>query len=297
MPAVVIPIGTGTRALRRATWSLLEIAPPGAMPEPWGILLADEDADRLVFRLRETREDDAADGDGTDEQTRDVLAALGADLRAKAGEMGASALIGWMEESLSNFLRIGDRSAITYAGAAEETVDRLFDEHVDTEVRPWVTHLPLYRLQAAAGKFGEEMDGAEEAWVRVPGGAKSAGRNPGRDLFVARVVGRSMEPLIPDGSLCVFRAGVTGSRQGRRLLVEETGATDAANRYTVKRYTSRRSVAGGEDGAESWHHEQIRLEPLNPAYEAFDLSGDEFGTRFRVIAEFVEVLYPGASCA
>jgi phage repressor protein C with HTH and peptisase S24 domain len=161
-------------------------------------------------------------------------------------------------------------------------VDRLFDEHVDGEVRPFVTHLPLYHLRAAAGRFGEEMDGEQEGWVRAPQGTKT-----GPDMFVARVVGRSMEPVIADGSLCVFRAGVTGSRQGRRVLVEELGEMDVASRYTVKRYTSRKS----EDGDGSWRHERIRLEPLNPEYEAFDLSGDEFGTRFRVIAEFVEVLY------
>jgi len=301
MPAVVIPIGTGTRATKRATWSLLEVALPGAPPRPWGILLADEVTDELTLRLREGREvfgdasEDAA-ADDSEEQTRDVLDELGADLQAKAREMGAAALLGWMEGSLSNLLRIGERTAITYAGVAKETVDRLFDEYVDTEVRPFVTHLPVYRLQAAAGKFGEEMDGAEEGWARVPASGKPGNRKLGEDLFVARVVGRSMEPLIPDGSLCVFRAGVTGSRQGRRLLVEETGATDAANRYTVKRYTSRKSASrADDDGDGSWQHERIRLEPLNPEYDAFDLSGDEFGTRFRVIAEFIEVLHPGES--
>ena len=43
-------------------------------------------------------------------------------------------------------------------------------------------------------------------------------------------------------------------------------------------------TCAGADG--SWQHESIRLEPLNPEFEAFELgSGD-----FRVIAEFVQVL-------
>ena len=46
-----------------------------------------------------------------------------------------------------------------------------------------------------------------------------------------------MEPRIPDGSLCVFRHGVTGSRQGRLVLVENL-ETAGNNRYTVKRYES-----------------------------------------------------------
>ena len=48
-----------------------------------------------------------------------------------------------------------------------------------------------------------------------------------------------MEPRIPDGSLCVFRHGVTGSRQGRLVLVENL-ETRGNNRYAVKRYQSRK---------------------------------------------------------
>jgi hypothetical protein len=107
-------------------------------------------------------------------------------------------------------------------------------------------------------------------------------------MFVARVAGRSMEPLIPDGSLCIFRTGVAGSRQGRRLLIEKFGENDFSSRYTIKRYTSvkRQIDAGGEDA--TWAHDMIRLEPLNPAFEAFELGPDGF----RVIAEFIEVLQP-----
>ena len=277
MPATVTPI-RGAAAPKRATWSLLEIAPPGRAPEPWGILFADEATDQLTLRLRD---DVSADEDVLEEQAQDVLLALEQDLQSRAGEMGASKLLASLEDSLSGFFRIGDRTAITYAGAPQATADNLFDEFVDSEVHPFVTHLPLYTLRAAAGRFGEEMSGEQEAWVRTRGLRLTD------DMFVAHVVGRSMEPLIPDGSLCVFRSNVAGSRQGKRVLVEEFGIADDAGRYTVKRYTSRKAVNPEGD----WSHEQIRLEPLNPEYEAFDLSGDEFGSRFRVLAEFVAVLH------
>ena len=151
------------------------------------------------------------------------------------------------------------------------------------EVRPFVTHLPFYGLRAAATKFGEEFDQAEvsepEAWMRAPQGLRLS-----EGMFVAQVVGRSMEPLIPDGSYCIFRGPVIGSRQGKRLLIEQTGGpgADRCSRYTVKRYTSRKKTDA--DGA--WQHESIRLEPLNPEFEAFELGAGDF----RVIAEFVQVL-------
>jgi phage repressor protein C with HTH and peptisase S24 domain len=102
-------------------------------------------------------------------------------------------------------------------------------------------------------------------------------------MFVARIAGESMQPRIPDGSLCIFREGVMGSREGRLVLVEALGR-GANDRYTVKRYHSVKTQAA--DG--SWAHGRITLEPLNPEFEAWDL--DPQDDRFRIVAEFVRVL-------
>ncbi len=287
VPAAVIPFRSSSVA-RQATWSLLEIALPGSQPKALGILLVDEQTGSLALRLR-----DEADFDDLDEQSHDYLAALTGDLEAKGLEAGGGrALLEALEDSLSGFLRIGERTSIEYSGDAGRMVNRLFDEHVDSEVRPFLTHLPLFGLRAAATRFGEEFEQSEvaepEAWLRTPRGLRLS-----KGMFVAQVVGRSMEPLIPDGAYCVFRSPVVGSRQGKRLLIEQTGghgthgsgesnAPDTGGRYTVKRYTSRKSVSA--DGA--WQHEVIRLEPLNPEFPAFELGEGEF----RVIGEFVQVL-------
>jgi len=102
----------------------------------------------------------------------------------------------------------------------------------------------------------------------------------------ARVVGCSMEPLIPDGSLCLFHAGVVGSRQGKRLLIQKIGATDSSAEFTVKTYTSKK-IATGED---QWSHLSIRLNPLNPEFETMEFGPDDEHKQFRVIAEFVQVI-------
>jgi len=144
-------------------------------------------------------------------------------------------------------------------------------------VQPFITHLPLYSLKAAATKFGEEREVDSEGWVKAPAQLRLTD-----DMFVARVVGRSMEPRIPDGSLCVFRKGVVGSRQGKLVLVERFGSTDTSARYTIKKYTShkRQSEEGG------WEHASVRLEPLNKEFEGFELKEGEA----QVIAEFIQVL-------
>jgi hypothetical protein len=94
--------------------------------------------------------------------------------------------------------------------------------------------------------------------------------------------------VIPDGSLCVFRHGVAGSRQGRLVLAEnlETGGND---RYAVKRFQSKKSDSGsGEFDTGAWRHELIRLESLNREYPDWNLDPDE--EKYRIIAEFVRVL-------
>jgi SOS-response transcriptional repressor LexA len=253
-----------------ATFSLLELAIPGRDPLAAGVLLHDASRDRLYLRLRRDWEE-IAPGDAA------VLALIELDLAGKATELGADGLLGFMEGTLSNLLRIGDRQPVTVADFSR-ALDRLYRTHVRSAVREFVTHLPRYSLAVAAGRFLENQEVDGEGWDEAPTGLKLT-----RDMFTARIVGRSMEPVIPDGSLCIFRAGVTGSRQGRLVLVEALGR-GSNDRYTVKRYRSEKTQAG-----EQWSHARIRLEPLNPEFEAWDLDPREEGN-LRIIAEFVQVL-------
>jgi SOS-response transcriptional repressor LexA len=236
-----------------------------------GVLLEDPGADRLYLRLRRDWEEIAGEEAG-------VLSALEFDLAAKAAEMGASRLLGYLEDTLSNFLRIGERREVVVEDF-ERALGRLYREHVPSTVRKFVTHLPRYSLAVAAGKFLENQEVTEEGWEEAPPGLKLT-----PEMFLARIVGRSMEPLIPDGSLCVFRAGVAGSRQGRLVLVEALGR-GANDRHSLKRYGS--GKVQNPDG--SWTHQRIHLQPLNPDFEPWDLNpADE--DSLRVIAEFVRVL-------
>jgi phage repressor protein C with HTH and peptisase S24 domain len=264
MPASVVPISGS----REGTFLLLVAALPGRSPQPVGVILVDPATDRAWVRLRE-RFDDPEDAE--------VFAALEDDLRERFSEHGAEAALVALEDSLSNALRVGERQTVA-VDAFTRILDRLYDEHVEkTEIQPFRTHLPLYSLRAAAGRLGEEMESAEEDWVRAPEGLRIS-----QDLFVAHVVGRSMEPRIPDGSLNLFRLNPVGSRQNKILLIQRFGVLDDTARYTIKRYTSKK-VQTGED---EWHHEQIRLEPLNPEFEAWEVEPQDFA----VVAEWMRVI-------
>jgi len=142
--------------------------------------------------------------------------------------------------------------------------------------------LPVYSLKAAAGYFGGGEAVDPEGWIRVEGLGKLDKR-----MFVAQVVGKSMEPRIADGAYCVFRADVVGSREGKIVLVQYRGPEDpeTGGSFTVKRYHSEK--AGGEDA--EWHHTRIVLEPLNRAYEPIELTPEEEGN-VTIVAELVSVL-------
>jgi hypothetical protein len=157
---------------------------------------------------------------------------------------------------------------------------RLDDARVKAQA--YKTLLPVYSLRAAAGYFGAGTAVEPEGWVDASG----IGRLDEK-MFVARVVGRSMEPAIRDGELCVFRANPPGSRQGKVVLVQYRGPSDpeTGGAFTVKRYRSKKLVQ--EDG--TWEHEEITLEPLNAAFQPIVLTAKEEGDVV-LAAEFVGTL-------
>ena len=148
------------------------------------------------------------------------------------------------------------------------------------------TCVPLLTLKAAAGAFSDPQHVEDDDWEWIAIDTKHHLR-PG--MFVAQVVGKSMEPAIPDGAYCLFAGPVTGTRQGKTVLVQLRDATDpeTGERYTVKCYESEKSPADG-----SWRHAKITLKPVNPDFQPIVLTGADEG-QIQVVAEIVEVVGGG----
>jgi SOS-response transcriptional repressor LexA len=267
VPASVVPIN----GRREGVYALLEACLPGRPPHNIGVILLDPSADRGWVRFRQ-RFDDIADPEDAE-----VLEALEEDFRDGIARDGGERWLRSLEDSCSNAVRVGERQAVP-VDAFTRVLDGLFSRHVEPiAIEPYRIHLPLYDMRAAAGFVGEEMRPEEEDWVRAPEGMRLD-----RDLIVVHVVGRSMEPRIPDGSLNVFRLNPAGSRQNKILLIQRKGVLDETAGCTVKRYTSVKTVTGEDE----WRHEHIRLEPLNPEFEPWDVDPEGFA----VVAEWLRVL-------
>lgn len=251
-------------ALRAGRYAVLEAEWDLTGPAAIGILLEDPSTNELHIRLRR----DWAQLDPEDP----VLPLLEEDLRNKADEWGAERLLEWLEENLSANLRISDRETVA-VDEFDRTLNRLYAKHVRTAADR-ATHVPRFSLRAAAGRFLDNEEIEATGFEEVPKDLKHV--TP--DMFAAEIRGTSMQPVIPDGSLCLFRHGVSGSRHGRMVLVEELGR-GGNDRYTVKQYIR---PPGGSRGF-------VTLKPLNPEHPAFEIGEDD--DRFRVIAEFLQVLY------
>ncbi len=172
----------------------------------------------------------------------------------------------------------------------------VLSEVASANVIPFVNAIPLYDLQLAAGLFeqvgpvdeviedGVLRDRSRWTWVE-PGGRTK----PGPGLFVAQVVGESMNRLIPNGSWCVFRLNPTGTRQGKVVVASHDLIRDLelGGHYTIKRYESEK--VEGADG--SWRHSVVRLKPesTDASFEPLVFEGLEEG-ELRIVAELVEVL-------
>ncbi|WP_339650940.1 DNA/RNA helicase domain-containing protein [uncultured Maribacter sp.] len=146
-------------------------------------------------------------------------------------------------------------------------------------IKPFENSIPLYSLKVAAGEFGDLQQVEDVEWLNIPEKIK-----PSKDLFACQVIGESMNKVIPNGALCLFRKYSGGSRNGQIVLVENTNMHDSdfGSCYTVKEYDSKKYE--DEDG---WKHQSIILKPLSTdsSYENIVLEDEDMAT-FKVIGTF-----------
>lgn len=155
-------------------------------------------------------------------------------------------------------------------------------DDVRAKKEAYKTLLPLYSLKAAAGYFGGGEPVEPEGWIEADG----IGRLDER-MFVAKAIGRSMEPRIYDGDYLVFRSNPVGSREGKTVLVQYRGPADpeTGGSYTVKKYHSEKT--GADDG--EWRHAKIVLSPINQQFRPIVLVPED-QEAVRVVAEHVATL-------
>jgi superfamily II DNA or RNA helicase/SOS-response transcriptional repressor LexA len=148
------------------------------------------------------------------------------------------------------------------------------------------TALPFYELKIAAGELLYSETPAEpESWIDVRELSKRKGFD--QSMFVSRITGHSMEPLINDGSYCLFTLETDGTRNNRIVLAQKLGLhdSDTGASFTLKRYESTKV----QNPDSEWRHERIVLKPENPDYEDIVIQPEE-AEDFSIIAIYLETL-------
>lgn len=140
--------------------------------------------------------------------------------------------------------------------------------------------IPYYDLKISAGLFSDQQTVDDIKYIEVD--------LPNREsYFACKVIGESMNQVIPNNSICLFQKDFVGSRNGLITLVEGLNIldTELGGNYTIKEYSSRKTT--DEDG---WKHEEITLKPLSS--ENFDpiILRDEETMHFKVVGVFRKVL-------
>ncbi len=186
----------------------------------------------------------------------------------------------------------------TYVYVCDKNLKEYFARHISKfkteklitylpldKVIPFENSVPIYNLRAAAGNFSELqiVNVSDYEWIVLPSRYK-----PSKDLFACKVEGESMNKVIPNGSICLFRKYSGGSRNGKIVLVEHTDKQESefGSGYTVKEYQSKKNM---ED--DQWSHESVTLKPLshNSEYKDIEIAEDELGS-LKVIGIFECVL-------
>lgn len=161
------------------------------------------------------------------------------------------------------------------------TENKQFDHSIELLTTPSVSTIPYYDISVAAGSFSDYQSVDDIKYMDMPELSNHD------DYFACKVVGESMNKVIPNGSICLFRKYYGGSRNGLITLVEgnEIYDNELGGNYTIKEYSSKKNI-----DEEGWKHEEIILKPLSTFdYESIVLR-DEQIMNFKVIGVFEKVL-------
>ncbi|WP_312136177.1 DUF3427 domain-containing protein [Sphingobacterium sp.] len=143
--------------------------------------------------------------------------------------------------------------------------------------------VPLYNFYAAAGSFSEMQSDKNFSMIEILRRLSDSSA-----YFACKVIGESMNRVIPNGSICLFKMYDGGSRNGKIVLVENLDLQDEDfnSAFTVKTYLSEKIAV--EDG---WQHELIRLRSNSYDKSYSDILIEEENARnMKVVGEFVTIL-------
>lgn len=156
-----------------------------------------------------------------------------------------------------------------------ESISPIIDTAETKEIKliPFENSVPLYSLKVAAGEFKFNHNIPEENFILVPEGVKIT-----KDHFACKIIGNSMNKIVQDGQIALFKWYNGGSRNGLMVIAEyyDYQDLDYGSCYTFKEYYSQKTI-----NEESWHHEKIILKPksFDSSYQDIVINQDSINEK------------------
>jgi hypothetical protein len=254
----------------KAECNLIQTILPDGGIEDIGVLLLTA-SDRLLTRFRRDFEQFAG-------SHAISLQRLGADVSKKADELGGRLCREWLR--CFPLVRISQAIPILIERSTATTLGELYARYIRPSVLPFQTHLPQYSLKDAAAMFGREATPDPEKWIEIHTPLTLTS-----DMFVLHMQDTSMEPRIPDGSLCVFRYRVEGPWEQKVLLIQQEG--DSGRKRESIRLCHVSTTACLPPEGEVPVNRRVALESINPGYESWDVALNE---KIRALGELLFVV-------
>ncbi|WP_460218552.1 DNA/RNA helicase domain-containing protein [Psychroserpens sp. MEBiC05023] len=184
----------------------------------------------------------------------------------------------------------------TYIYACDKNLREYFKKHIlsfekelkfriieEKNVIPYVNSVPLLDLKVAAGEFSDLQLISDYKWIELPEHISAK-----EDYFVCKIVGESMNKIIPNGSYCLFKKDPGGTRNGKTVIVQHHKIQDKdyGSGFTIKYYQSTKTV--DEKG---WHHKSITLSPKsnNESFKDIILLEEDL-EELKVFGVFVSII-------
>lgn len=186
-----------------------------------------------------------------------------------------------------------------YLYVSDENLKNYFKKHIysfkenkiepieskEIKLIPFENSVPLYSLKVAAGDFFINESLPEQDFILVPESVKIS-----KDHFACKIIGNSMNKIVQDGQIALFKKYHGGSKNGLMVIVEYYNRQDSDSGlyYTFKEYYSQK--INTDEGVQN---EKIILKPksFDPTYQDIIIDSESINERtFKTIGVFDRVL-------
>lgn len=150
------------------------------------------------------------------------------------------------------------------------------------EAKPYEGFVPILDISIAANTYKIDQYIEEQNWIQLPEIFSTR-----KGMFVARIVGESMNRRIPNGSWCLFIANSETTRNNKIVLVQHPNIKDPdhGGNYTVKLYQNEKVIKDGEI-----INQRVILKADTNAYGYNPIILDDSVEKAQIIGEFLAVL-------